>query len=556
MQQRHRSRRVLGPLIAALGAGALAAGVLAAPVAAAPGHDGPGRGAHDRHDGGGRHHDATVVRVTGGTVRGTDAGAYRTFEGIPFAAPPVGDLRFAPPQRVERWSGTLDATAPRSQCAQITTGTGNPTTYDEDCLYLNVTTPAGASSRRAGLPVMVWIHGGSFLTGTGGSYDASKLATQGDAVVVTVNYRLGPLGFLAHPDLTGERRSGSGVAGLLDQQAALRWVQRNIRTFGGNPRNVTIFGESAGGASVCANLASPDARPLFRRAIAQSYSCASDLITLPQAETVGAGVAGEVGCAEAVDVASCLRDVDVATLLDAWPGGVPAVGGTALPVQPGRALEEGVARRIDLMHGNTLDENRLFIPLEYGTSLTAAQYVGVVGAVFGDAAPAVLGLYPSEAYPSPTIALSTIFSDYGSALSTCTHVDAYEAASASRGRVYAYQFQDRTADPLIPLLGDQNGAAHATELPYLFPGLFGDGLTPEQETLSDAMVAYWTSFAATGRPRAAGLPRWPRYSGHGDVLALDLAATGGVRTEDVAAAAHCGFWSAFGQPPGGDVISR
>ncbi|WP_185996196.1 carboxylesterase/lipase family protein [Nocardioides campestrisoli] len=481
--------------------------------------------------------DGTTVRVSGGPVRGTVEDGLRVFQGIPYAAPPVGDLRFERPQPVKPWRGTLDATAPRSQCAQLGNGTGNPTTFVEDCLYLNVTTPAGRSARRAGLPVMVWIHGGSFLTGDGASYDAGKLATRGDVVVVTINYRLGPFGFLNHPDL------GTSNAALLDQQAALRWVQRNARAFGGNPRNVTVFGESAGSASVCANIASPQARGLFRRAIAQSYSCTADFATLASSQAAAETYSAAVGCAE--DTAACLRRTDPETLLRAWTSGAFAVGGAALPRQPGQALADGTANRVDLMHGNTLDENRLFIPLQYGTALTAAQYVGAIRATFGPAADAVLARYPLDAYASPIIALSTVFSDYGSPLSTCSHVDAYDTAQ-DRTRVYAYQFQDRTADPLVPLLGTANGAAHATELPYLFPGLFGDGLDPEQEKLSDAMVSYWTSFARHGRPSGRGLPRWPEYDGAGDVLALDLQSAGGIRAEDVAAAANCSFWRQLG----------
>ncbi|WP_104107772.1 carboxylesterase family protein [Nocardioides sp. 616] len=481
--------------------------------------------------------DGTTVRVSGGTVRGTAEGGLRVFEGIPYAAPPVGDLRFEPPQSVAPWRGTLDATAPRSQCAQLGSGTGNATTFVEDCLYLNVTTPAGRSARRAGLPVMVWIHGGSFLTGDGASYDASKLATRGDVVVVTINYRLGPFGFLQDDSV------GTSNAALLDQQAALRWVQRNARAFGGNPRNVTVFGESAGSASVCAQVASPGARGLFRRAIAQSYSCTADFSTLADARAAASSYAAEVGCAQ--DTPACLRRTDAETLLRAWTGGAFAVGGAALPQQPGDALAGGTANRVDLMHGNTLDENRLFIPLRYGTTLTAAGYVGAVRATFGAAADAVLARYPVDAYASPIIALSTVFSDYGSPLSTCSHVDAYDAAQDGR-RVYAYQFQDRTADPLVSLLGSANGAAHATELPYLFPGLFGDGLTSEQEELSDAMVTYWTSFARHGRPWGRGLPRWPEYDGAGDVLALDLRDAGGIAPEDVAASANCDFWRQMG----------
>ncbi|NVI88625.1 carboxylesterase family protein [Actinomadura sp. BRA 177] len=210
-------------------------------------------------------HAPAVVRTDLGPVRGQAHPGYRIFQGIPYAAPPTGNLRWRPPQPARPWHGMYDATSPRSQCAQLAPPYGGETTYGEDCLYLNVTTPARA--RR--LPVMVWVHGGSNTTGSGSAYNAAKLAVDGDVVVVTINYRLGPLGWLAHPGLeTGaDRRYQAGNYGLLDQQAALRWVQRNARTFGGDPRNVTLFGESAGAADSCANLVSPSAAGLFHKVI-------------------------------------------------------------------------------------------------------------------------------------------------------------------------------------------------------------------------------------------------------------------------------------------------
>lgn len=536
--RRTRPPRRRGPVLAPVVAVALAVAAAAALAAVGPA---PSSAEPPRNGG------APVVRLHDGAVRGTQEDGYRTFEGIPFAAPPVDELRFRPPRPVRPWRGTLDATAPRSQCAQLSNGTGNATTVDEDCLYLNVTTPARRRSLLGGRPVMVWIHGGSFLTGTGGNYDAARLATRGDVVVVTVNYRLGPLGFLAQEDLSAEDpRFRSGSYALLDQQAALRWVQRNIRAFGGDPRRVTIFGESAGASSVCANVVSPTARGLFDRAIAQSYSCTTDVATLPEAEGVGAEVAEAVGCADADVVPACLRQVDTSALLDAWPGGRMVAGGAALPRQARDAFATGGANRVDLVHGNTLDENRLFVPLDYGTALTSEQYVAAVTRAFGPDAPAVLDRYPVSAYASPIIALSTVFSDANSPLSTCAHVDAYDVTDRVRGtRVYAYQFQDRTADPLIPLLGDQSGAAHATELPFLFPGLFGDGLSAEQEVLSEAMVDYWTNFATYGVPFGRGLPRWPEYRSPRDVLTFDIDSAGGIDREDVAAAANCDFWASL-----------
>ncbi len=491
----------------------------------------------------------TIVRTRAGLVEGTQRDGYRTFEGIPFAAPPVGDLRFAPPHPVEPWDGVRDATVPGSACPQIGT---SGVSLDEDCLYLNVTTPdrrgrSGRFGRR--LPVMVWIHGGAFLTGDGASYDASRLAVDGDVVVVTVNYRLGPFGYLAHPDLSAEDpTAGSGNYALADNQAALEWVRRNIAAFGGDPRRVTIFGESAGGAMACANLAAPDSRWRFRRAIAQSYSCAGPFVDLATAEAGGAGVADAVGCGDAADVTACLRSVDVETLLGSWYGGGPVVGGGILPIQPLAAIESGATGRIDLMHGNTQDENRLFVPLGDPTllGLTPEGYEAELAAVFGPLTPAVLERYPVGAYESPIIALSTVFTDWGNVLATCGHLDAYDAARDQRRiRIYAYQFRDRTADPLVDFPGFDEGAQHAVELPYLFPGLFGDGLNAEQEALADAMVAYWTSFARNGRPRGPDLPRWRTYRGDGRVLGLAPESLGGIHPVDVATESNCAFWESL-----------
>lgn len=486
-----------------------------------------------------------VVQTDKGAVQGRQLAGYRTFEGIPYAAPPVGALRFQPPQAAPAFAGTLDATEPRSQCAQLVRQS-NPETFSEDCLYLNVTTPA-RKGKRAGLPVMVWVHGGSFVYGTGSRYDASKLATQGDVIVVTINYRLGPLGFLADPALSAERpQDGSGDYALQDQQAALRWVQANAEAFGGNPGNVTLFGESAGASSVCANLVSPTAAGLFSRAIAESYSCAQGYATQATAEQTGRTVAARVGCTDPATVAACLRSVSSEQLLRAWPGGAFSVGGAALPLQPAQALATDRYNHVSsFMHGNNLDENRLFTPLAYGTSITAARYEEAVRERYGDAADAVLARYPLSAYPSPIIALSTLSSDAGSALSTCRHVAAYDqlATGPEATKTFAYQFQDRTSSPLIDFPGLDEGAAHAQELPFLFPGLFGAPLTAEQQQLSDTMVRYWTEFAKSGDPDRLGGPEWTRYrKGSGVAQALALESQGGVGPVDVAAASNCDFF--------------
>jgi para-nitrobenzyl esterase len=501
-----------------------------------------------------------VVDTEDGAVRGALEEGSRRFQGIPYAAPPVGDLRFRPPAPVEPWDGVRDATQPGSPCPQLQDEINPIASTDEDCLSLNVTTPASLEGRRGELPVMVWIHGGAWLNGAGSLYDAGTLAEDGDVVVVTVNYRLGPLGFLAQRDLSARNGDvASGSAALLDQQAALRWVERNIAAFGGDPDTVTVFGESAGASSVCVQLASPTARGLFDRAIAQSFSCTARYDDLATAEATGDQVAAAVGCAGGTDVAACLRDADVEALLRAWPGGAFVVGGSALPVQPADAIAAGEHARVPVVLGNNRDEATLFTPLAPLVStgappsptLTAEEYAAELTARHGDRAGEVLARYPADAYPSPLRALAAVDSDAGTPLSTCAHADAYEALSAASWptRVYAYQFRDRTASSLVdfPFPGYPEGAQHAVELPYLFPGLFGAPLTAEQQELSATMIRYWTTFAATGDPNGRGVPGWHRYRDGGDVQGLDLASAGGVGPVDVAAESHCALWTSLAQ---------
>lgn len=494
---------------------------------------------------------SAVVRTDLGPVRGRSQPGYRLFQGIPFAAPPTGSLRWRPPQPTRAWRDVYDATYPRSQCAQLPPPYGGETSYGEDCLYLNVTTP-GRANRRHGLPVMVWIHGGGNTTGSASIYDAAKLAVDGDVVVVTVNYRLGPLGWLAHPGLeTGaDRRYQAGNYGLLDQQAALRWVRRNARAFGGNPGNVTIFGESAGAADSCANLASPTAAGLFHKVIAQSYTCVASARTEDSAEAEGAALAEAVGCGTGspAATAACLRAVPVKTLLETFeakgmnPGPV-AGGDRVLPLRPAQAIEQGRFNRVPVMHGNTLDEWRLFVSLVYPNPMTAAEYEGIVRTTYGADADAILARYPAADYPDPRLALAALQTDSNEALSACRHRDAFRLLDRAGVPVYAYQFADRTAPPLLDVPGFEEGAEHASELTYLFPGLLGD-LNPDQARLSDAMVGYWTSFARNSRPKARHAPHWPRFRSSGDVLSL-APGPRGIHPTDTATTSNCSFWDSL-----------
>ncbi|MGY1781083.1 carboxylesterase/lipase family protein [Geodermatophilus sp. SYSU D01036] len=543
--------RSLGRSVLALATGA--ALVTGAVVTAGPAAAVPGNG-----NGGGVGNAApTLVQTDEGKLRGTRLDGYRTFEGIRYAEAPVGDLRFRPPVPVAPFRGIADATAPHEPCAQLANGTTNAfQTSNEDCLFLNVTTPAGLDAARSDLPVMVWIHGGSWVYGNGANYDAAKLAVEGDAVVVTINYRLGPMGFMAQRDLSAANGPvGSGSAGLLDQQEALRWVQRNIDAFGGDPDNVTVFGESAGASSVCAQLASPTAAGLFDKAIAQSYSCTTPYDTLDTEEATGQGVATAVGCAGAADVAACLRAVPAEALLRAWPGGSFVVGGSSLPEQPGAAIAAGRWNRVPVVHGNLQDENTLFTPLSLPEaqrqallSADPAVYTATLQQRFGTRAAAVAERYPLAEHGSTLRVLAAVASDVGSALSTCTHVGAYDLLRGQQPAVFAYSFRDQDAPALLDFPYDparyDEGAQHAGELPYLFPGLFGGPLTAEQQALSTTMVRYWTNFAATGDPNGRGVPAWNAYRTPADVQGLDVAAQGGVGPVDVAADANCAFWAA------------
>ena len=389
-----------------------------------------------------------VVRTDKGLVRGVENGGAREFLGIPYAAPPVGRLRWRPPQPAARWRGVRDASKPANVCAQNgSVVTGVPVTSTaEDCLYLNVYTPGPFSLRTR--PVMVWFHGGGFTGGAGSIYDGAPLAVTGNVVVVTINYRLGPFGFLALPSLDADNHAGSsGDYGLMDQQAALRWVQRNALAFGGDPRDVTIFGQSAGGESVCDNMASPTAAGLFAHAIAES-GCLQNLQNQQQAERGDASFAAQLGCTSAATAAACLRAKPVTSLLAAAgvvsAGWAPVVGGRTLPLQPATAFSTGRYAHVPLLQGNNHDDERLTVGFEFdalGHPMTAAQYPAILTSQFGAAdAAKIEARYPLPAYPSPDLAYASVLTDSQSSCPTlaadtrCRAVASTPTSSAIRTR--------------------------------------------------------------------------------------------------------------------------
>ena len=497
-----------------------------------------------------------LVRTADGALRGFYRDGAREFLGVPFAAPPVGPLRWRPPMPTARWTGVRQATRPGDVCAQTGSSTGLPTTStSEDCLYLNVYTPR---RMHGSLPVMVWIHGGAFSSGAGSIYDGAVLAQKGDVIVVTINYRLGAFGFLALPALDAEDPSGSsGNFGLLDQQAALRWVQGSAQAFGGDPRNVTIFGQSAGAASVCGNMASPSAAGLFVHAIAES-GCVQPLPSQQAADQKGGAFAASLGCADAATAATCLRTKPAAAVLaaqgaDSWS---PVVGGAVLPLAPARAFATGQYNHVPLLQGTNHDEGRFFVAINFdavGAPLTAAQYPAAIAAVFGAAAATfITAEYPLSNFPSPDLALAAVLTD---AEFSCQALRADESVSSSG--VYAYEFDDPNAPVIFdfapltfPLL-----AAHSSELAYVLQRVplrdTRPPFTPTQLALSNLMIRYWTAFAATGDPNAVRLPGrpapaaapWPLFtSSRQEIQELVPAATAAVPVSAVAADHHCSFW--------------
>ena len=470
--------------------------------------------------------DPTVVAAPAGSVRGRAEGDILAFKGIPYAAPPVGDYRWRPPLAAQPWQGVRDAGAYGPACIQPTPGP--PNIYSdslgatsEDCLSLNVWSPSTAGKA----PVIVWIHGGALVTGSSKEklYDGARLASEG-AVVVSINYRLGVLGFLAHPDLSAESPAGiSGNYGLMDQIQALRWVQQNIAAFGGDPDNVTIAGESAGGLSVMYLLASPYARGLFHKAIAQS----AYMISTPELKTArfGAPSAEDAGATLARRLQApslrALRSMDPQAITDqAAMNGFATFGtvdGKLFPGQLVDVFERGQQAPVPILAGFNSGEIRSLRMLAPAVPGSAADYERVIRERYGDLADEFLRLYPSSDMGESILAASR------DALYGWTSERLVRNQTAVGRPSFLYLF-----DHGYPAM-DSAGlhAFHASELPYMWGNT---GRTPPrwpkvpetaQETaLSDAMVDYWVSFARTGTPVAANAPAWAPYGTQGAYIAF------------------------------------
>jgi len=509
---------------------------------------------------------APVVRLDPGRISGTVTNGLSRYLGIPYAAPPVGELRWREPQPVKPWDGVRVCTKVGPKCPQIEVRhKKDAVPQSEDCLYLNVWTPAKKASEK--LPVMFWIHGGAYQLGAGGLplYDGEKLAKRG-VVVVTINYRLGPFGFLAHPQLTKESpNNSSGNYGVLDQQYALQWVRRNIAAFGGDPANVTIFGESAGAMSVLNQLVSPLSAGLFQKAISESTLFIDHGLLmhatrpLAEAEGIGQQYAADIGCAGAPDVLTAMRaktsgellgtpqgkPADLASSIKVLtspglfimdPKFVPVVDGWVLLEEPGATVASGKQHGVPLLIGSNSEEGNLFV---FGADITGGlrkmsieEYQGKARQYFGQYTDEVLAMFPVYQQPDIQKQLSRIFTIFD-----FTSVARFASRSqAGKGQnVYLYQF---SKTPPLTLTGFL-GPCHGSELPFVFgtlvKGKMPDGVRDSiskllmsgivrdiKKTLvfkydrsdlrlSGDMIGYWTRFAKTGDPNGEGAAAWPRY---------------------------------------------
>jgi len=446
------------------------------------------------------------VLTEDGPIHGSDdsAAGLHIYLGIPYAAPPVGELRFHDPEPAPAWTTVRDATQLGYFCPQLDTSWGPApaaSKQSEDCLTLNVWTPARYQNDT--LPVMVYIHGGSFVGGGSGypAYDGARLAAEGHVVVVTINYRLGPLGFLAHSAMTAEStHASSGNFGILDQLRALAWVQANVASFGGDRGRVTIFGHSAGGASVCTLYASPLAQGLFARAIMQSGFCSANPEDLAQMQALGDQAATALGCAAASDVLACMRAAPVVSVLHALAQGVqleegvhyrPIVDGYVLDQPSPDALAAGEGADVPFMIGTAADEGSI-----YATTLaitTVAGYQAWVSSKWPHTGPEILTLYPAATDAEVHDALTHLITHW---LYTCP---ARRIATdvAQHAPVWRYEFRHVSWDAAQRHVG----AFHGAELPYVFHRFKMDAShmwNADDESLAHAMILAWSQFAATG----------------------------------------------------------
>jgi para-nitrobenzyl esterase len=490
--------------------------------------------------------DALVVATDKGLVKGTQNGIVSAFQGIPFAKPPIGKLRFMPPVPADGWSGVKDASKRGDICAQISME--GKLMGSEDCLTLNVWTPAlpTATSCKK-LPVLFWLYGGADMWG--GAADGQSIANAENAILVSFNYRVGPLGFLAHPALTAASpHHTSGNNGLLDAQLALQWVQDNIAAFGGDKTHVMIFGQSAGAINTCALVASPLSKGLFSSALMESGNCAAETLAYryPRGEAVAVGA----GCALSHDVVSCLQNAPVSSILDTGgatfvasfasqivttsidPAHVedlpfaPTIDDYVLDAKPEATIKAGKHNHVPLVIGTNSEELKFGAPASPFPAVPIAsclEYAALVTAVFPGIAVPLLQKYPCNVL-DPKSGYEEIGDVATDAFFTCPSRRALRAAAATQ------------TEPVYHYLFSRGNAVHSVEVGYVFGAVTS---SPDDVALSHQMMSYWVNFAATGNPNGAGLPTWNQYDPAADsAIKLDVP----IGTVSGFEASGCNFW--------------
>lgn len=510
----------------------------------------------------------TVVATASGKVEGFVRGGVLEFRGIPYAAPVSGKARWSLPQSAAPWSGVLPAMHFGKACPQAARYGLTEQSDEENCLTLNITLPRSditlpqsditlPRGKSAHLrPVLLWIHGGAFVGGAASLYRLDRLARDADAVVVSINYRLGVFGFMAPPAGTsGEKR----VLGLEDQRLAMRWVKDNIAAFGGDAANITLAGESAGAASVCMHLLAPEqTRGLFHRAIVQSAACSTPLRSVAEAEAFAAKVAAEAGCADLRAVLACLSAIEPQRLIAAGAKAAqtdlrafaPFTGGATIPRGTLAALEAGAFAQVPVLNGFTRDEMRLYVgyDIQAGATITPETYPLAVRRIYGDKADRVLAAYPLKPGERAPETLGSLMSDFmpGLGITHCLMLESGRLL-ARFTPVYQWEYADRTAPvrgvsiPILPDPGFELGAVHSGELNALFPGfsntaaMSGPDLAPDSQALADLIVTTWAAFMR-GNPTAQ---EWPAAVKPGAVMRFKPDA---IRAFDAWSEYKCDFW--------------
>ena len=495
-----------------------------------------------------------LVRTKQGMVQGLTVGSVEQFRALPYAAPPLGHLRWRAPLPPKPYSGTLHATTFPAPCVQGRALPDFPSP-NEDCLYLNLYRPAGSTEGKK-MPVLIYFHGGGFAGNTASARDGVELAGGNDMIVIMANYRLGVFGWLGLSGLDAEtpNHSSSGNYGFLDMLASLRWVHDNIATFGGDRDNVTIAGTSAGGIAVCTLMTAHLQERLFERAIVESGECTGTsgfIVSHQTALLQGAKFAAKVGCTDPKEFTSCLRSKPAAALLSASEGlGISTanVGGNLMPKAPMEAIESGETDRIPVIVGANHDEQKRSPVETTGFPATEQDFQKYLKNAFGPLASLVAGEYPPGAFADPAYAAGAAASDSGipNGIGFCPMLMELGGALAKVTQTFAYELDDPRGSGVPDSTGFELGSLHTAEVGFLYAEKPMGPRTAEQMQLATRMQHYWATFARTGHPKD-GTHEWPALqSGSGSVLRFQPSGDVLMSSPSVSAEHHCDFWARLG----------